>query len=83
MIGESSVAASDIRREILRSGGEFLRSADLFDLYDKAPIPEGQRSLAFSLQFRSDDRTLTDAEVDEAFSAIVQALDQKFGYKLR
>ena len=83
VIGDSDIPASDIRKQILLSGGPYLKSAALFDLYDKAPIPEGQRSLAFSLQFRSDDRTLTDAEVDEAFAAIVQALDEKFGYKLR
>ena len=83
VIGDSSIPASDIRKQILLSGGPYLKSAALFDLYDKAPIPEGQRSLAYSLQFRSDDRTLTDAEVDEAFAAIVQALDEKFGYKLR
>ena len=83
VIGASSVPASDIRQGIVQAGGEFLRSVELFDLYDKAPIPEGQRSLAFSLQFRADDRTLTDAEVDEAFNAIVKALDESFGYKLR
>ena len=83
VIGASSVQASDIRREIMAVGRPYLRSAELFDLYDKAPIPEGQRSLAFALEFRADDRTLTDAEVDQAFAAIVQALDEKYSYKLR
>ena len=83
VIGSSEVPASEIRRQIMLSGGEFLKNAELFDLYDKAPIPAGQRSLAFALQFRADERTLTDAEVDEAFAGIVQALDEKFGYKLR
>ena len=83
VIGDSGIAAGDVRREILLAGAPYLKAAELFDLYDKAPIPEGCRSLAYALQFRADDRTLTDAEVDEAFAAIVQALDEKFGYKLR
>ena len=83
VIGSSDVPASLIRRQIMLSGGEYLRNAELFDLYDKAPIPAGQRSLAFALEFRADDRTLTDAEVDEAFAAIVRSLDDEFGYKLR
>ena len=63
--------------------GKFLRGVRLFDIYDKPPIPEGCRSLAYGLEFRSDERTLKDKEVDAAFAAIVEALDKELGYKLR
>ena len=83
VIGSVDIAAGVIERQIIESGGDILSSVKLFDLYDKAPIPQGQRSLAYALQFRADDRTLTDAEVDEVFNNIVKDLSEKFSYKLR
>ena len=64
VIGSVDIAAGVIERQIIESGGDILSSVKLFDLYDKAPIPQGQRSLAYALQFRADDRTLTDEDVE-------------------
>ena len=83
VIGSKEVAESAIAQSIRENGGEYLRQVRLFDLYDKAPIPEGQRSLAYGLLFRKEEGTLTDQEVDAAFNAIVAALESSFGYKLR
>lgn len=83
VIGSKEVAEAEIARAIRENGGEFLRQVRLFDLYDKAPIPEGQRSLAYGLQFRKEEGTLTDQEVDAAFNAIVEALASQYDYKLR
>lgn len=82
LLGACSVPAVEVEAAIRSAGGEYLESVNLFDMYDQAPIPAGQRSLAFALQFRADERTLTDAEVDDAFRNIVQAAEQ-LGYKLR
>ena len=83
VIGRTDIAESDVAALIRKAGGEFLRGVRLFDIYDKPPIPEGCRSLAYGLEFRSDERTLKDKEVDAAFAAIVEALDKELGYKLR
>lgn len=83
VIGSSDIAESQVAAVIRNAGGEFLRRVRLFDLYDKAPIPAGCRSLAYSLEFRADERTLTDKEVDAAFASIVAALESELGYKLR
>ena len=54
-----------MRAAVLAGGGELLRSAEVFDLYEGEQLGEGRKSLALSLEFRAPDRTLTDAEVGE------------------
>ena len=48
---------------MLEGGGELLRSAEVFDLYQGEQLGEGRKSLALRLEFRAADRTLTDEEV--------------------
>jgi phenylalanyl-tRNA synthetase beta chain len=57
------VPAADVRQRILAGGGELLRAATVFDLYEGEQLGEGRKSLALRLEFRADDRTLTDEEV--------------------
>ncbi len=83
VIGSTDIAASVIEQTIREAGGEYLRNIQLFDLYDKAPIPAGKRSLAYSLTFRDEEGTLTDEKVDAAFAAIVEALASRYDYCLR
>ena len=68
---------------VIRERGEDLTRVYLFDLYQGKGVPEGSRSLAWSLSFRRADRTLTDEEVDASMAAIVKALEEKFGARLR
>jgi phenylalanyl-tRNA synthetase beta chain len=55
----------------------------LFDVFQGPPLEEGKRSLAFSVDFRAGDRTLTDQEADEAVAAIVERLSRDLGAQLR
>ena len=62
---------SAVLEEAIRGvAGELLRDVRLFDVY---PMPDGQRSLAFRLQFQAPDRTLTEDEVDEGRGATSSA----------
>ena len=56
--------------------GELLRAATVFDLYRGEQVGEDRKSLAFRLEFRAPDRTLTDAEVAERREAIKRELDE-------
>ena len=62
---------------------ELLREASLFDIYRGPGIPSGQKSVAFSLALRADDRSLTSEEADAAMKDIVGALEAKLGARLR
>jgi phenylalanyl-tRNA synthetase beta chain len=57
--------------------------AVLFDVYRGAPIPEGKKNLAMAIRYRAPDRTLTDAEADEAHQRIVERLRRELGAELR
>ena len=65
-----------------RSGGIRIR-ADLFDDYRGAGIPKGKKSLALSLSFRADDRTLTDADVAKLQHGLLRRLEREVGATLR
>lgn len=69
--------------DAIRAAGEpLLNAADVFDLYQGKGIPEGQKSVAFTLRFGAD-RTLTDSEVDANMRAILTALQSNFDAELR
>lgn len=73
-------AVADAVRE---SAGELLVRLELFDVYRGQGLPEGARSLAYRLTFRHAERTLTDAEVDGRVAAVVTALSDCCGARLR
>ena len=55
----------------------------LFDIFKPKDAPKGTRSLAYSLEFRSAERTLTDAEVAKSFQRVVDALKATEGIEVR
>ncbi|MGA1624266.1 MAG: phenylalanine--tRNA ligase subunit beta [Prochlorothrix sp.] len=79
----TAVAVADLEKAMAKAGGTLLQEITLFDQYQGEPVPEGQRSLAFRLVYRADDRTLTDAEVDPVHQKIRDALLEKFQVTLR
>ncbi|HWR06098.1 phenylalanine--tRNA ligase subunit beta [Sporomusa sp.] len=78
-----SVPAGDITQAIIASAGPLLSTAQLFDVYTGQQVPAGFRSLAFSLTFRANDRTLTDAEIDEYYRGTIVFLEKTFKARLR
>ena len=60
-----------------------LRGVKLFDIYRGTGIPSGKKSMAFSLELRADDRTLTDADSEGVVSKILAALESRLGAVLR
>ena len=60
-----------------------LRAADLFDVYRGKQIPPGKKALAFSVTFRSDQRTLTGEEIEAIWKKIIHALTEKLGGEVR
>jgi phenylalanyl-tRNA synthetase beta chain len=76
------VPAVDLERLVRVAGGKLLRSARVFDVYRGDQVGEGSKSLALRLEFRADDRTLTDADVAERRAAIESKLEE-IGGRLR
>jgi phenylalanyl-tRNA synthetase beta chain len=77
------VAAGAILRLLRAVGGELLERVRLFDVFRSDALGAGKVSLAFALQFRAIDRTLTDAEVGELRTQCIDAVVSEFGAELR
>ena len=71
---DSALPAASVRGTIRSSAPSTLVDVIEFDRYRGKGVPEGRVSLSLRLTFRSPDRTLTDAEVDQAMDAVVAAL---------
>jgi phenylalanyl-tRNA synthetase beta chain len=65
------------------AAGKLLRGIRLFDIYRGVGVPEGKKSMAFSLELRADDRTLTDADSEKVVTNVLTALKEKLGASLR
>ena len=83
MLVDENVSAAEIERTISRNGGKFFAGVTLFDVYQGKQIAAGKKSMAFSIQFQSNDKTLTDAEADEGFQGILEAVQKEFDAELR
>jgi len=76
-------SAQEIERVIHSEGAPLLEKIELFDLYTGEQVPNGKKSLAYALTYRSDERTLTDQEVHEVHQKIQTALEHKLNAQIR
>ncbi len=83
LLVEKSIESGKIMSIINNNGGELLESVKLFDVYEGKQIKEGHKSMAYALSFRSNDRTLTDEEVNEVYDTIQKAIVAETGAELR
>jgi len=77
------VSAAQLAAAIRAAGGELLAALSAFDEYRSEGLGEGSRSLAYSLTFRSPERTLTDSEVDQLMASIWRRLEADHGARAR
>ena len=83
LICSESVTVAEAENVILAAAGKLLRGVKLFDVYRGTGVPQGMKSLAFSLSLRADDRTLTDVDSEAVVNKVLAALKEKLGATLR
>jgi phenylalanyl-tRNA synthetase beta chain len=83
LLVDAAVPAADLKAVIRKGAGELLEDVSLVDDYRGENVPEGSKSVTFSLRFRAQDRTLTQAEASQSKDAAVALANQKFGATLR
>jgi len=83
LLVSNQVAYADVEGTIYGLEIPELVGVRLFDLYSGEELPGGKRSIALSLRFRADDRTLTDVEINAAQSLIVTALAEAVAAEVR
>ena len=83
VIVDKDVLAQDLQKVIKSSGGHLLQDSKVFDIYMGKGIAEGKKSIAFTIELGSNDKTLTDDEIVSTMNKIVEGLEKKFGAELR
>ena len=78
-----AVTVAEAENVITAAAGKLLRNIKLFDIYRGVGIPEGKKSMAFSMELRADDRTLTDADSEAVVTKVLTALKEKLEATLR
>ncbi|HEX6844799.1 MAG TPA: phenylalanine--tRNA ligase subunit beta [Actinomycetota bacterium] len=77
------VPAGAMQAAIEEAAGDLLGVCELFDVFRGGSIPAGRKSLAFAVDLRADDRTLTDEDAQARVDAIVARVASEFGAELR
>ncbi len=77
LVMDKDVASASVAAVIKKQGGRLLESLELFDVYTGEGIPEGSKSLAYSLSFRSADKTLSDEDINPLMEKIISTLNDK------
>ncbi|HEX6331970.1 MAG TPA: phenylalanine--tRNA ligase subunit beta [Actinomycetota bacterium] len=80
---DAATPAGAVRDALVEAGGDLVDACLLFDVHVGPPLPADTKSLAFSVDFRAGDRTLTDGEVTEAVNALADRLERDLGATLR
>ena len=80
---DADTPASHPTEIIKAAGGELVSALHLFDVYTGEQVPEGKKSLAFAIEYRSTTETLTDEIVDRVHGGILEQLERELGATLR
>lgn len=83
LLVKDEVFVKQIEDIIKANGSDILESYQLFDVYKGAQIEEGHKSIAYSITYRSKDKTLTDEDVAKVHDKIVIELSEKLNANLR
>jgi phenylalanyl-tRNA synthetase beta chain len=83
VVVDEAIPAEKVQHVIREAGEPMLRQVDLFDLYRGEQIAKGKKSLAYSVVYQADDRTLTDTEVAGVRQKIIRRLKEELGADLR
>ena len=80
---DEALTVAEVENVMTAAAGKLLRNIKLFDIYRGTGVPEGKKSVAFALELRADDRTLTDTDSEAVVTKILTALKEKLNVTLR
>ena len=82
-ITPKSLTSGEIVETIKKAGCRLLASVDVFDVYTGENVKDNEKSIAYTLTFKDDTRTLNDEEVNTVFRNIINKVVEKFNVELR
>ena len=83
LVCDEAMTVAELENCIVSAAGKLLRKINLFDIYRGKGVPEGKKSMAFSLELRADDRTLTDEDSVGVVNKVLAKLEADLGVQIR
>lgn len=80
---DKDISYSEVKEFIKQKASALLKNIELFDLFESESIGSNKKSMAFTLEYYDETRTLTDDEVEKDFSYLIEEISKKFNAKLR
>ena len=80
---DKNIKSKELEEVIKQSGNKLLKQVNAFDVYTGKGIEENKKSITYSLIFENPEKTLTDEEINEAISKILEGLKEKLNAELR
>ena len=80
---DSSILVGDVEKAITQAGGSIIQSVTLFDVFSGSSVGEGKKSIAFSVNLNSSEKTLTEKEIEATVKQIIQSVTSQFDATLR
>lgn len=77
VVVDKNVTTGEIATNIKKAAGSLLIGSEVFDIYTGAGIEENKKSIAYSLEFGTNDRTLTDEEINQILEKIITHLEKQ------
>jgi len=82
-IFDKEISFQEVFDFIKAEGSTILKNVSIFDLFENESLGKNKKSMAFTLEFYSEDRTLNEEEVEQEFNKLISAVTKKFNAKLR
>jgi phenylalanyl-tRNA synthetase beta chain len=82
-VADRGVSFAAIRDAVISQNAELIRNIEFVDVYEGKEFSENERSLTVRLEYRSDERTLVENEVDEVHRGIVDSIVDVLGIRIR
>lgn len=83
LLVRDQIAVGDIEAIIMSNGADIVEACKLFDVYKGDQIEKGYKSVAYSISYRSLEKTLTDDEIAPVHQSILDKLEKELDAKLR
>ncbi|OGY41765.1 MAG: phenylalanine--tRNA ligase subunit beta [Candidatus Buchananbacteria bacterium RBG_13_36_9] len=83
MVIDKNILWGEIKEAVIDIEKDLIRKVTIFDVYQGKGIPEDKKSIAFRIEYRSDDKTLTMAEVQIIQQEVLKTLEEKFKAQIR
>ena len=83
VVVDKEVAVGDILKTCKSAGGKLLKEVEFFDVYEDSKLGDNKKSVAVSLIFRDDSKTLADADIKAPYDSIIAKLEKVYDAHLR